>query len=58
MCLGLFRVKLHVCVLRKEKVFVGPLFIENRVQRIADVHSFAGHITCDSLSRSERVLPL
>lgn len=32
--------------------------MENRVQRIANVHSFAGHITCDSLSRSEIVLSL
>ena len=28
------------------------------VQRVADVHDFAGHIACDSASRSEIVLPL
>jgi len=28
------------------------------VQRIADVHAFAGHIACDSNSRSEIVVPL
>jgi len=29
-----------------------------RVQRIADVHAFEGHIACDAASRSEIVLPL
>lgn len=33
-------------------------FMENRVQRIANIHSFTGNIACDSLSRSEIVLPL
>ncbi|HET7315794.1 MAG TPA: GAF domain-containing protein [Sphingomicrobium sp.] len=28
------------------------------VQRVADVHAFAGHIACDSASNSEIVLPL
>lgn len=28
------------------------------VQRVADVHAFAGHIACDADSRSEIVLPL
>lgn len=31
---------------------------EDRVLRVADVHSFPGHIACDSASRSEIVLPL
>ena len=31
---------------------------EDRVQRVADVHAFAGHIACDSASLSEIVLPL
>lgn len=30
----------------------------DRVQRVKDVHSFPGHIACDSASRSEIVLPL
>jgi len=29
-----------------------------RVQRVEDVHAFAGHIACDSASNSEIVLPL
>ncbi|MEE4294698.1 MAG: GAF domain-containing protein [Xanthomonadales bacterium] len=29
-----------------------------KVQRVADVHAFPGHITCDPESRSEIVLPL
>jgi GAF domain-containing protein len=29
-----------------------------RVVRVADVHSFEGHIACDAASRSEIVLPL
>jgi GAF domain-containing protein len=29
-----------------------------QVQRVADVHSFPGHIACDSASNSEIVLPL
>ena len=31
---------------------------EDRVQRVVDVHAFAGHIACDSASLSEIVLPL
>jgi len=29
-----------------------------RIQRVADVHAFEGHIACDAASRSEIVLPL
>jgi GAF domain-containing protein len=29
-----------------------------QAQRVEDVHSFAGHIACDSASRSELVVPL
>lgn len=29
-----------------------------QVQRVADVHAFAGHIACDSASNSELVVPL
>lgn len=31
---------------------------EKKVQRIADVHQFPGHIACDEASRSEIVFPL
>lgn len=36
----------------------GTAVREDKVQRIADVHSFPGHIACDSASDSEIVLPL
>jgi len=31
---------------------------ENKVQRVADVHEFDGHIACDASTNSEIVLPL
>lgn len=31
---------------------------ERKTQLVSDVHSFAGHIACDSASRSEIVIPL
>ena len=36
----------------------GTAASERRVLRVDDVHAFAGHIACDSASRSEIVLPL
>ena len=36
----------------------GTAVAEDKVQRVADVHKFPGHIACDSASRSEIVLPL
>ena len=36
----------------------GTCLAEDRVQRVADVHAFPGHIACDSASNSEIVLPL
>ncbi len=36
----------------------GTAVAMDAVQRVADVHSFAGHIACDSASRSEIVVPL
>ena len=31
---------------------------EEKIQRVADVHAFPGHIACDSASNSEIVLPV
>lgn len=31
---------------------------QDKIQRIADVHQFPGHIACDCASRSEIVLPI
>lgn len=36
----------------------GTAVQEKKVQRVADVHAFKGHIACDSASRSEIVIPL
>ena len=36
----------------------GAAVREDRAQLVADVHAFAGHIACDSASRSELVVPL
>ncbi|KJG11669.1 Free methionine-(R)-sulfoxide reductase [Photobacterium kishitanii] len=36
----------------------GTAISENKVQRIADVHTFPGHIACDAVSNSEIVIPL
>ncbi|GEN95910.1 GAF domain-containing protein [Pediococcus ethanolidurans] len=36
----------------------GTAFKAQKVQRIANVHEFAGHIACDSASNSEIVVPL
>ncbi|AWK81872.1 GAF domain-containing protein [Photobacterium damselae] len=36
----------------------GTAVSEKKVQRVADVHAFPGHIACDAVSNSEIVLPL
>ncbi|NHI02036.1 GAF domain-containing protein [Oceanimonas sp. MB9] len=36
----------------------GTAAANGEVQRVADVHAFAGHIACDAASNSEIVLPL
>lgn len=36
----------------------GAAVREDRTQLVRDVHAFAGHIACDSASRSELVIPL
>ncbi len=36
----------------------GAAVRENRPQLVPDVHAFAGHIACDSASRSELVIPM
>ena len=36
----------------------GTAAAENRTQRVPNVHSFPGHIACDSASNSEIVVPL
>ncbi len=36
----------------------GAAVREDRAQLVRDVHAFAGHIACDSASRSELVIPM
>lgn len=36
----------------------GTAFSQNKTQRVANVHAFAGHIACDTASASEIVIPL
>ena len=36
----------------------GTAALEDRTQRVPDVHAFPGHIACDSASNSEIVIPL
>ena len=36
----------------------GTAAVEAATQRVADVHAFAGHITCDPASNAELVVPL
>ena len=36
----------------------GTAVSENKVQRIADVHAFDGHIACDATTNAEIVLPV
>ncbi|ARJ50007.1 GAF domain-containing protein [Staphylococcus lutrae] len=36
----------------------GTAVSEKRIQRVADVHAFPGHIACDAASQSEIVIPI
>jgi len=36
----------------------GTAVLEERIQRVEDVHAFPGHIACDCASESEIVLPI
>ena len=47
------------CVrIRLDKGVCGAAASTRETQRVADVNAFAGHIACDSASRSEVVVPL
>lgn len=36
----------------------GTAVAEDKIQRVANVHNFCGHIACDSASNSEIVIPI
>lgn len=56
--LGPFQGKIACVRIPVGKGVCGTAIAENKIQRIADVHQFDGHIACDSASNSEIVLPL
>lgn len=55
--LGPFQGKAACMRIPVGKGVCGTAVMEKRVLRIDDVHSFRGHIACDSASNSEIVLP-
>ena len=56
--LGPFQGKPACIEIPVKKGVCGAAVREDRAQLVPDVHAFAGHITCDSASRSELVVPL
>jgi GAF domain-containing protein len=56
--LGPFQGKPACIRIRPERGVCGKAYSTREVQRIADVHAFAGHIACDPASRSELVVPM
>ena len=56
--LGPFQGKPACIALRLGRGVCGTAAAEDRTLLVEDVHAFAGHIACDSASRSEIVVPL
>jgi L-methionine (R)-S-oxide reductase len=56
--LGPFQGKPACLTISFERGVCGTAARERKVQIVDDVHSFAGHIACDSASKSELVVPL
>ena len=56
--LGPFQGKPACTKIKLGRGVCGTAAENDRVLRVADVHSFAGHIACDGDSRSEIVIPL
>ncbi|MCC4264244.1 GAF domain-containing protein [Oceanimonas baumannii] len=56
--LGPFQGKPACVRIPRGKGVCGTAAATGQVQRVADVHAFAGHIACDAASNSEIVLPL
>ena len=55
--LGPFQGKPACIEIPVKKGVCGAAVREDRAQLVPDVHAFAGHIACDSASRSELVVP-
>lgn len=56
--LGPFQGKSACIRIAMGKGVCGTAAATNKVQRVADVHAFPGHIACDADSRSELVVPV
>ena len=56
--LGPFQGKVACMHIEPKSGACGTAFAAQKVQRVANVHEFPGHIACDTASNSEIVLPL
>lgn len=56
--LGPFQGKPACLRIKPERGVCGASYTQQKVMNVPDVHAFAGHIACDSASRSELVIPL
>ena len=56
--LGPFQGKVACMRIGKGRGVCGTAWEEDKVQLVADVHQFPGHIACDSASNSEIVIPI
>jgi GAF domain-containing protein len=56
--LGPFQGKVACTIIPMGKGVCGTAASQDRTQVVPDVHCFAGHIACDSASRSEIVVPM
>ena len=56
--LGPFQGKTACVSIEVGKGVCGTAFLEEKILNIKDVHTFDGHIACDSASNSELVIPL
>ena len=56
--LGPFQWKIACIRIPVGKGVCGTAVSDNSTQRIADVHSFSGHIACDATSNAEIVIPV
>ncbi|GAB2929119.1 GAF domain-containing protein [Hafnia psychrotolerans] len=56
--LGPFQGKIACVRIPVGKGVCGTAVADNKVQRVADVHAFPGHIACDASSNAEIVLPV
>ena len=55
---GPFCGKVACIRIKPGKGVCGTALVQDKVQRVSDVHEFPGHIACDEASRSEIVIPI